>query len=77
LERGADGWRLDAAYAVPAGFWAKVLPRVRNAHPGAYIFGEVIHGDYGAFVRESGVDAVTQYELWKADLERSERSEFF
>jgi cyclomaltodextrinase / maltogenic alpha-amylase / neopullulanase len=66
LGRGAAGWRLDAAYAVPRAFWASVLPRVRAAYPDAYIMGEVIHGDYGAFVRESGVDAVTQYELWKA-----------
>jgi cyclomaltodextrinase len=66
LDRGADGWRLDAAYAVPAGFWATVLPRVRRAHPEAYLLGEVIHGDYGAIVAETGLDAVTQYELWKA-----------
>lgn len=66
LDRGADGWRLDAAYAVPRGFWAHVLPTVRTRHPDAYIFGEVIHGDYAGFVRETGVDAVTQYELWKA-----------
>jgi len=66
LDRGAAGWRLDAAYAVPPRFWARVLPRVRKKHPGAYLFGEVIHGDYVSFVRESGVDAVTQYELWKA-----------
>jgi glycosidase len=66
LDRGADGWRLDAAYAVPRPFWARVLPAVRAAHPDAYIFGEVIHGDYTGFVRETGVDAVTQYELWKA-----------
>ena len=66
LDRGADGWRLDAAYAVPASFWATVLPRVRAAHPDAYVVGEVIHGDYAAVVRESGMDAVTQYELWKA-----------
>ena len=26
----------------------------------------MIHGDYAGFVRESGVDSVTQYELWKA-----------
>jgi glycosidase len=26
----------------------------------------VIHGDYAAFVEGSGVDSVTQYELWKA-----------
>ena len=66
LDRGADGWRLDAAYAVPTSFWATVLPRVRAAHPGAYVVGEVIHGDYARVVTESGMDAVTQYELWKA-----------
>jgi cyclomaltodextrinase / maltogenic alpha-amylase / neopullulanase len=66
LAAGADGWRLDAAYAVPPEFWAKVLPRVRRAHPGAYVVGEVIHGDYAAIVAETGMDAVTQYELWKA-----------
>ena len=43
-----------------------MLPRVREAHPDAYIFGEMIHGDYRAYVRQSGLDAVTQYELWKA-----------
>lgn len=66
LDRGADGWRLDAAYAVPRCFWTRVLPAVRVRHPGAYLFGEVIHGDYVGFVRETGVDSVTQYELWKA-----------
>lgn len=66
LDRGADGWRLDAAYAVPPSFWKPVLERVRARHPEAYVFGEVIHGDYAAIVEESGMDAVTQYELWKA-----------
>ncbi|MFY0408181.1 alpha-amylase family glycosyl hydrolase [Solicola sp. PLA-1-18] len=65
LDRGADGWRLDAAYAVPPAFWARVLPRVREAHPGVLVFGEVIHGDYAAIVAESGLDSVTQYELWQ------------
>jgi cyclomaltodextrinase len=66
LALGVDGWRLDAANAVPTAFWAHVLPRVRAAHPDAYIFGEVLHGDYVAIVAEAGFDAVTQYELWKA-----------
>jgi cyclomaltodextrinase / maltogenic alpha-amylase / neopullulanase len=66
LDRGADGWRLDAAYAVPRRFWMRVLPTVRARNPDAYVFGEVIHGDYAGFVRETGVDSVTQYELWKA-----------
>jgi glycosidase len=66
LGRGVDGWRLDAAYAVPEAFWAQVLPRVRTQFPQAWFVAEVIHGDYGAFVEGSDVDSVTQYELWKA-----------
>jgi cyclomaltodextrinase len=66
LERGVSGWRLDASYAVANAFWATVLPRVRAAHPDAYVVGEVIHGDYVKIVSETGLDAVTQYELWKA-----------
>ncbi|MGE2692730.1 alpha-amylase family glycosyl hydrolase [Mycolicibacterium pulveris] len=66
LGRGADGWRLDAAYAVPDRFWAAVLPRVRASFPDAWFVGEVIHGDYAARVGASRFDSVTQYELWKA-----------
>ncbi|WP_062525957.1 alpha-amylase family protein [Demequina rhizosphaerae] len=66
LDRGADGWRLDAAYAVPTEFWADVSARVRETHPDAYLMGEVIHGDYAAFARDGRLDSVTQYELWKA-----------
>jgi cyclomaltodextrinase / maltogenic alpha-amylase / neopullulanase len=65
-ERGVDAWRLDAAYAVPAAFWRAVLRRVRERHPDVWVVGEVIHGDYAGYVEESGVDSVTQYELWKA-----------
>ena len=65
-ERGVDGWRLDAAYAVDPAFWTRVLPRVRRAHPEVYVVGEVIHGDYAAIVAASGMDSVTQYELWQA-----------
>lgn len=64
--RGTDGWRLDAAYAVPPAFWAQVLSRVRAAHPDVFVVGEVIHGDYVSLVRDSGWDSLTQYELWKA-----------
>ncbi len=66
LARGVDGWRLDAAYTTKPEFWQQVLPRVREAHPDAWIFGEVIHGDYADIVQSSGFDSVTQYELWKA-----------
>ncbi|QDU89233.1 Neopullulanase [Pirellulimonas nuda] len=66
LARGAAGWRLDAAYAVPPSFWKQVLPRVRARFPDAYFVGEVIHGDYVRMVADSTLDSLTQYELWKA-----------
>ena len=66
LGRGVDAWRLDAAYAVPVSFWQRVLPRVRSEYPQAWFVGEVIHGDYARLVADSGLDSVTQYELWKA-----------
>lgn len=66
FDRGAAGWRLDAAYAMSPDFWGRVLPKVRETHPDAFIFAELIHGDYAGFVQKSGVDSVTQYELWKA-----------
>jgi glycosidase len=66
LGRGAGGWRLDAAYAVPPGFWAKTLPAVRESFPGAWFLGEMIHGDYAAYANEAGLDSITQYEVWKA-----------
>lgn len=65
LDRGADGWRLDAAYAVPPDFWARVLPAVRGAHPKAWFSGEVIHGPAAEIARASTVDSLTQYELWQ------------
>jgi glycosidase len=64
LDRGVDAWRLDVAYAVPPEFWRSVLPR--EQYPHAWYFGEVIHGDYAEYVASSGLDSVTQYELWKA-----------
>lgn len=66
LERGIDGWRLDAAYAVDPDFWARVLPSVRADFPHAFVYGEVIHGDYVDIVGRSTMESVTEYELWKA-----------
>lgn len=66
LRRGIAGWRLDVAYAVPPEFWRTVLARVRREFPDAMFLGEVIHGDYAEIARAGTLDAVTQYELWKA-----------
>ena len=77
LRAGADGWRLDAAYAVPSEFWAAVLPQIRAQHPDAYLVGEVIHGDYARIVSDCGLDSLTQYELWKAIWSSLNEHNFF
>jgi cyclomaltodextrinase len=66
LSRGASGWRLDAAYAVAPEVWRTALDRLRPKHPDAWFTGEVIHGDYAGYLRSSGLDSITQYELWKS-----------
>ncbi|MCL2848530.1 MAG: alpha-amylase family glycosyl hydrolase [Micrococcales bacterium] len=64
--RGVDAWRLDAAYAVDPGFWADVVAQVRARHRRTWFLAEVIHGDYRETAAASGVDSITQYQLWKA-----------
>ncbi|MCY1139933.1 alpha-amylase family protein [Actinoplanes sp. Pm04-4] len=66
LGRGATAWRLDVAYGVPPAFWKAAVDRVRQNRPEAWFTGEIIQGDYVTFLRESGLDSITQYELWKA-----------
>ncbi|MET0864092.1 MAG: alpha-amylase family glycosyl hydrolase [Nakamurella sp.] len=77
LDRGIDGWRLDAAYAVPLPFWRSVTDRVRGRFPDAWFVGEVIHGEFGDWVSEGGLDSVTQYELWKSVWSSLNDSNFF
>ena len=50
---------------------------MRAAFPEAWFVGEVIHGDYAEVVRASGLDAVTQYELWKATWSSLNDANFF
>jgi glycosidase len=66
LDRGVDGWRLDAAFAPGGAAWRPIIDRVKAKHPEAWLVAELIRGGYPEFVAESGVDSVTQYELWKA-----------
>jgi cyclomaltodextrinase / maltogenic alpha-amylase / neopullulanase len=61
LDRGGDGWRFDVAYAIPRPFLRELTTRVRAVRPDAFLFGEMIHGDYAGIVHDTGLDGVTQY----------------
>ena len=77
LDRGIDGWRLDAAFAAGAAPWRPIVERVKAAYSDAWILAELLQDDYVAFVAESGVDSVTQYELWKAVWSSLNDANFF
>ena len=66
LDRGGDGWRFDVAYSIPRAFLAGLTARIKSAHPSAFLFGEMIAGDFAGLVRETSLDSVTAYELFKA-----------
>ena len=65
LDRGADGWRFDVAYRIPRAFLHDLTTAIRRSHPDAFLFGEMIAGDFAGLVRDSGLHSATQYELFK------------
>ena len=77
LDRGVDGWRLDAAYAILPAFLAEFSARVLHRYPDAFLFGEMIHGDYVRFVEQTGLHSATQYELYKAMWSSLNEANFF
>ena len=60
-----DGLRLDAADSLDLDFQRALATHCREIHPGAFLVGEVIHGDYRRWMDDGGLDAVTNYEAHK------------
>ena len=50
---------------------------MRERFEDVFFVGEVIHGDYAQIADTSGMDSVTQYELWKAIWSSLETSNFY
>ena len=54
-------------HVFPLGFTGAEKAALVPGEPVRHRFlGEMIHGDYAAYASDSGLDSVTQYELWKA-----------
>lgn len=67
LRFGIDGWRLDVAAEIDAGFWREFRQRVRAVNPDAYIVAEIWREEPG-WVRGDTFDALMNYPLTEALL---------
>lgn len=64
-EYDLDGLRLDAADVIDKGFLRDLAAFCRTKKTDFWLMGEVIHGNYGEWAPGAGLDAVTNYELFK------------
>ena len=62
---GVDGWRLDAADQIDPKFWWEFRRTCKQVRPGAFVFGELIHGDYRTYVAPELLDSATNYQIYK------------
>ena len=62
---GIDGIRLDVADSLDLEFQKILSSYSRGLHPGFWLMGEVIHGDYRRWVNPETLDSVTNYECYK------------
>ena len=64
-EFNIDGLRLDAANVMSVDFLRELSARCKKKKSDFWLMGEIVSGDYGALMREGGLDSVTNYELYK------------
>ena len=60
-----DGLRLDAADVIDKDFLRELSAFCKAKKPDFWLMGEVVHGDYNLWAPQAGLDAVTNYELFK------------
>ena len=60
-----DGVRLDAADVMDHDFLKELSAFCKAKKPDFWLMGEVVHGDYNQWAPGAGLDAVTNYELFK------------
>ncbi len=64
-EFNIDGLRLDVADCVDMAFLRQLSSFCRQARPGFWLLGELIHGDYRQWVNPQTLDSATNYECYK------------
>ncbi len=72
-----DGVRLDAADHVQIDFWQELRAQISTSHADFWLMGEIVHGDYGHWVNEKTLHAVTNYEAYKGLYSSFNEANFF
>jgi len=72
-----DGLRLDAADVMDVSFLRELSAYCRSRKPDFWLMGEVVHGDYNHWAPGAGLDAVTNYELFKGLWSSHNDSNYF
>lgn len=62
---GIDGLRLDAADRLDMRFVRDLAAWCRRLKPDFWLMGEVVKGPYGRWLKDGGLDSVTNYECYK------------
>ncbi|MBN1648202.1 MAG: hypothetical protein JW874_09230 [Spirochaetales bacterium] len=65
-EFNIDGLRFDAADVMDRSFLYALTSHAHSISDHFWTVGEVIHGDYKLWIREAGLDSVTNYEAYKS-----------
>lgn len=60
-----DGVRMDAANVMAPEFLAELSDYAKSLKDGFFLFGEIVGGDYGNFIRQGHLDSCTNYECYK------------
>lgn len=72
-----DGLRLDAADVLDFDFMRELSARCRNEKQDFWFVGEVVHGDYGRWIRDAHLNSVTNYEIYKGAWSSFNDNNFF
>lgn len=64
-EFNIDGIRLDAADCLDFKFLQRLSEMTKDKKDNFWLMGEVVHGDYNAWINEGKLDSITNYECYK------------
>ena len=70
-----DGLRLDAVDCIDHGFLQELSSFCRGLKPDFWLVGEVVAGDYKAWIHPGELDSVTNYECYKGLYSSHKRSQ--